>query len=260
MSAPARRPGLSACIITFNEEDRIRDCIASVDFCDEVLVVDSHSTDCTREVAARCGARVIERDWPGYAAQKAFAVGAARHDWVLCLDADERLDRRLRWEIIRLRDAGFPGHAGWRMRRLSHYLGDWIRHGVWRPDWNLRLFDRRRGRWVGEVLHEKVVVDGSVGRLRGELLHYPYRSLAEHLATMERYTSLMARGLHARGKRAHAARLVLNPTWRFLKSYLFKMGFLDGWRGLVVAYLAAHYVRLKYLKLLALQRAGEEIG
>ncbi|MBL8862114.1 MAG: glycosyltransferase family 2 protein [Planctomycetes bacterium] len=251
------RPRISACIIAMNEEDRLSDCLASLDFCDEALVVDSHSRDRTREVAAAAGARVIERDWPGHVAQKEFAIRAAAHDWVLCVDADERISARLRAEILALRDAGFPRHAGWRFPRLSSYLGRWMRRGGWYPDHQLRLFDRRRGRWGGDNPHDRVILEGPAGMLSGDLLHHPYRSFAEHLATIDKYTTIMAEGLHARGKRAHALHLVLGPAARFVRFYFLRLGFLEGWRGLLQACLAAHYGRLKYAKLLVLQHAAE---
>ncbi|MEE8466960.1 MAG: glycosyltransferase family 2 protein, partial [Planctomycetota bacterium] len=171
MSAKPDVVGLSACIITLDEEDRIQDCIASLDFCDEVLVVDSHSSDGTRALAESLGARVIERDWPGHVAQKEFTVRQAQHDWVLCVDADERVSPALAEELVALKAAGFPARAGWRMPRCSRYLGRWIRHGTWYPDLQLRLFDRRRGYWGGEDPHDRVELDGSVGRLTGDLLH-----------------------------------------------------------------------------------------
>ncbi len=245
---------LAACVIAMDEEDRLVACLESLAFCDEIVVVDSHSTDRTREVAAEHGARVIERDWPGFGAQKAFAVASAGCDWVLCLDADERVSDELRREIEALRAAGFPGHAAWRMPRCSRYLGRWIRHGTWYPDLQLRLFDRRRGAWAERAVHEEVEVQGSVGRLSGDLLHEPYRNLSEHLATIDRYTTLAAKAAHERGRRARIANLLVNPAWRFWRFYLLRAGFLEGWRGLVLAFLAAHYVRLKYAKLMALNR------
>jgi len=253
-SEPTR---LSACIISFNEEDRIEACIASLDFCDEVIVVDSHSVDRTRELAAASGARVIERDWPGYVKQKEFTIRQAENEWVLCVDADERISDELRAEIVALQSAGFPGKTGWRMPRMSRYLGQWIRHGSWYPDRQLRLFDRRRGYWGGHDPHDRVELEGEIGRLSGDLLHDPYRSLSEQLTTIDKYTTTMAEGLHARGKRASILKLFVNPAVRFLRSYILKAGFLEGWRGLVMAFLEAHYARLKYTKLLIMQRARE---
>jgi glycosyltransferase involved in cell wall biosynthesis len=249
------RPPLSACIIAMDEADRIGDCLDSLAFCDEIVVVDSHSTDRTRETAVEHGARVIERDWPGHVAQKEFTIREATHDWVLCVDADERISPELRDEIVALRNAGFPDRAGWRFPRLSNYLGTWVRFGTWYPDRQLRLFDRRRGHWGGHDPHDRVELEGEVGALAGDLLHFPYRTREEHLRTIDSYTTTMARGLHARGKRAHPWNLVINPATRFVRFYFLKRGFLLGARGFDLAILAARYVRLKYSKLLELQRS-----
>ncbi len=252
------RPLVSACIITFNEADRLADCIRSVQWCDEILVVDSHSTDRTRELAAELGAWVIERDWPGHVAQKEFAIRAAKHDWVLCVDADERISPELRREVMALRDAGFPGAVGWKMPRMSCYLGKWIRHGTWYPDLSLRLFDRRHGRWGGMDPHDRVELAGAPGRLRHHLVHHPYRSFAEHLQTIDRYTTIMAHQMHQRGRRARLADVALRPPFAFLRFYWFKLGVIDGWRGLLLAYLHAHYTRMKYAKLLVLARTVDK--
>jgi glycosyltransferase involved in cell wall biosynthesis len=241
--------GLSACIITFNEADRIAECLRSVSFCDEIIVVDSRSTDATRELAATLGACVIERDWPGYRSQKQFAVEAARHEWVLCLDADERVSAPLRAEIEALRRTGFAGAAGWSLPRITDYFGRFLRHGNAYPDRLVRLFDRRRGGWRGYEIHENTRVEGRVRRLRGPLEHYPYRSLADHQARMQRYAELMAQALYAHGRRCGLTPVLLNPQWRFLRGYVLRLGFLDGWRGLVFALIEANYVRRKYLAL-----------
>ncbi|HEX5209797.1 MAG TPA: glycosyltransferase family 2 protein [Steroidobacteraceae bacterium] len=245
----ATRTGLSACIITYNEADRIDDCLRSVGFCDEVLVVDSHSTDATRERAAARGARVIERDWPGYRSQKQFAVEAAHNDWVLCLDADERVSDELRAEIESWRRRGFGGFAGWSVPRITEYFGRFLRHGNAYPDRLIRLFDRRHGGWVGREIHENTRVQGPVGRLKGHLEHYAYRSLTDHLSRMQRYADLMGQALYESGKRCGLAKVLLNPQWRFLRGYLLRLGFLDGWRGLVFALVESSYVRRKYLSL-----------
>ena len=240
---------LSACIITYNEADRIEACLRSVSFCDELIVVDSHSSDATRTLAAALGARVIERDWPGYRSQKQFAVDAAANDWVLCLDADERVTPELRAEIETLRTGDFADHAGWSVPRITEYFGRFLRHGNAYPDRLIRLFDRRRGGWIGEEIHENTRVRGPVGRLRGQLQHYSYRSLGDHQARMARYADLMARALYARGRRCGLATILVNPQWRFLRGYFLRLGLLDGWRGLVFALVEANYVRRKYLQL-----------
>jgi glycosyltransferase involved in cell wall biosynthesis len=252
------RPCLSACIVAMDEEERIEACLDALAFCDEIVLVDSHSSDRTRALAAAKGARVIERDWPGHVAQKEFAVRTAQHDWVLCVDADERVSPELARELATLRERGFPVHAGWRFPRLTHWFGTPIRRGTWYPDRQLRLFDRRRGLWGGNDPHDRVELAGSVGELSGELLHFPYRTLREHLETIDRYTTIMARGKQERGERASVLDLCLRPPVRFLRFYVLKGGFLLGWKGFFLAALAAHYVRLKYAKLLLLQR-GERI-
>lgn len=249
------RVPLSACIITFNEADRIDACLASVDFCEDIVVVDSGSTDDTRERAAAHGARVLVRPFDGFRSQKAFAVAQARHDWVLCLDADERVDADLRASIEAARARGFNDAAGYRFARLSEYFGRFLRHGNAYPDRVLRLFDRRRGGWRGErEIHEAVSVDGPVHTLAGNLEHHPYRSLAEQLAKQERYAQMMADHLHARGKRASLTKILVNPWWRFVRGYLLRGGFLDGWRGLLYALVRVEYVRRKFLKLWLLER------
>jgi glycosyltransferase involved in cell wall biosynthesis len=252
---------LSCCIIAMDEEDRLGACLDSVAFCDEVVVVDSHSRDKTRELAGARGARVIERDWPGHVAQKAFAVGAATNDWVLCVDADERITPALRAEIEALRARGFPGHAAFDFPRLTNYLGTWVRHGTWYPDRQLRLFDRRRAHWGGHDPHDRVELDAGAtrGALAGDLEHHPYRTLAEHLGTIDSYTTIMARGLFARGRRTRTLDLLLRPWVRFVRFYVLKRGFLLGRKGLVLALLAGHYVRLKYVKLALLER-GEPLA
>lgn len=259
MSATPDRPRLSACIITFNEADRINACLDSLAFCDEIIVVDSGSTDDTRERATAKGARVFERAFTGYRAQKDFAVSAASHDWVLCLDADERVTPRLRASIEGVRDAGFADAAGYRCARLTAYFGAPLRHGNAYPDRVLRLFDRRRGGWRGErEIHEHASVDGTIATLAGDLGHDAYRSLADQLARLERYACLMAEHMHARGRHARIVNILVNPFWRFLRGYLLRAGFLDGWRGLVYASVEANYVRQKFIKLWLLEH-GQRI-
>lgn len=251
---PKQRYGISACLIVMNEADRIVDCLASLDFCDEIVVVDSHSTDTTRELATAAGARVIERDWAGHRAQKQFAVDQATHNWILALDADERLSAELRQEIIDLQERDFVGADGWSMPRLSHHLGKWIRHGSWYPNRQLRLFDRRRGVWGGVDPHDRWEMQGTAGRLRGDLLHIPYRSFDEHLQTLATYASISAARMHEEGKRANLLDLLLRPPLRFLRGFILKRGFLLGWRGLVLAGLDAKSVWLKYRRLMLIAR------
>lgn len=245
---------ISACVITLEEADRIGECLRSLAFCEEIIVVDSGSADATCRIAESLGARVLVRAFDGYRSQKDFAVGCAAHDWVLCLDADERVDPALRASILAARDGGFAGAAGYRFNRLSDYFGRFLRHGNAYPDRVLRLFDRRRGGWRGSrQIHEAASVDGPVHTLAGHLLHFPYRSLEQQLAKTQRYALMMAQHEFARGKRASWAKLVLSPGWRFWRGYVFRLGFADGWRGLVYAYVRANYVRQKAIMLWLLQ-------
>lgn len=255
------RPRLSACVITLNEADRIAACLDSLAFCDDVVVVDSGSTDATRAIAAARGARVIEHAFEGFRAQKDFAVSQVRHDWVLCLDADERVTPVLRASIEAARDAGFAGAAGCRFARSTEYFGAFLRHGNAYPDRVLRLFDRRRGGWrAGREIHEHAVVDGNVTTLAGDLEHVAYRSLDDQLARYRRYAAMMATHMHAHGRRARLRNLVVNPAWRFLRGYVLRTGFLDGWRGFLFACMEADYVREKFARLWLLQHAAPGAG
>ncbi len=259
MSARPDRTALSACIITFNEADRIEACIDSLAFCDEVLVVDSGSTDDTRQRARAKGARVLEHAFDGYRAQKAFAVAAARHDWVLCLDADERVTAPLRISIEHARERAFKAATGYRFARLTRYFGAPLHHGNAYPDRVMRLFDRRRGGWRGDrEIHEHASVDGRVATLAGDLDHDAYRTLGDQLARLERYARMMAAHMHTHGRRARIGNILLNPAWRFVRGYVLRRGFLDGWRGLVYASIEANYVRQKFIKLWLLQH-GQRI-
>jgi glycosyltransferase involved in cell wall biosynthesis len=218
-------------------------------------VVDSGSGDDTVAIAETHGARVLQRAFDGFRSQKQYAVEQARNDWVLCLDADERISPPLRAAIEAARDGGFAGAAGYRFARLSDYFGRFLRHGNAYPDRVLRLFDRRRGGWRGKrEIHEAASVDGPVRLLPGDVIHYPYRSLEQQLAKTQRYARMMAEHDFARGKRASLGKLVLAPAWRFWRGYLLRGGFLDGWHGLVYAYVRANYVRQKTVMLWLMQK------
>lgn len=246
------RPGLSVCVMAMNEASKIGDCLRSVDFADELVVVDSHSTDRTRDVAAALGARVIERDWPGWIAQNNFAVAQASHEWVLTIDADERVSPELRASILRAIDQ--PGEAvGFTLPRVTRYLGRWIRHGGWYPDRKVRLFRRGRGRFEGTDPHPRGRVDGPVADLDGDLLHYSYDDLADHLRTIDRFTGVAARAKLAHGGRAALSDLTLRPFGKFVRMYVLKQGFRDGLPGFVVAITGAFYVFMKYAKLWEMQ-------
>ena len=244
---------LSLCVITRDAAAQLADCLASASFAGEIVVVDSGSRDDTVEIARRSGARVIAHDWAGFGAQKNFAVGNARHDWVLCLDADERLTPELRASIeAAMRAPAEHRAAAYAMARRNRFLGVWLRHGEGYPDWNTRLFDRRRARWTEDPVHEHVVADGAVARLAGDLLHESAESLEAYLAKQNRYTSLQAQAMHARGERAGMARLVLSPLVRFVRFYVVKLGFLDGAAGFAHITIGCFNSFAKYAKLRAL--------
>ncbi len=238
---------ISATIIALNEQRNIARAIRSVEFCDETLVVDSGSTDRTVKVAESLGARVLTNDWPGYAAQKNFAADAARNDWILSLDADEAVSPELGSEIRRIED-GVMQVSGYDFPRLARYCGRWIRHSGWYPDRKIRLYRRDLGRWTGPHVHESVILDGPVGHLDGNLLHYTCDTLDQHLQNVERYTDLAAREIRASGRSAPIWRGVMGAGHSFLKSYFLQCGFLDGRQGLTIARMAARYVYLKYSK------------
>lgn len=238
---------ISATIIALNEERNIARAIESLRCCEEILVVDSGSTDRTCEVARLHGARVIEAGWLGYAAQKNYAAGLASHDWILSIDADEALSEGLEAEIWRLKKSG-PQADAYEFARLARYLGRWILHSGWYPDYKVRLYHREKAEWVGEFVHESVRATGSVGRLEGNLLHFTCESLTEHVKTMNAYTTLAAREIAARRIRISWARLLLDPPFTFFRAYIVKRGFQDGLEGFIIAYMAATYNFLKYAK------------
>jgi glycosyltransferase involved in cell wall biosynthesis len=238
---------VTATVITFNEAANIEAALASLGFADEIVVVDSESTDDTVAIARRFTDKVFVRPWPGYIAQKNFAAEQASHDWIFSLDADERVSPPLADEI-----RGLPAEdavAGYRIPRVTFHLGRWLRSTDWYPDHQLRLYDRRRGRWAGRHVHESVRADGTVARLSGEILHYAYRDLSHHLQTMDRYTTLAARQLFEDGRRAGWWDLALHPPAAFLRNYLLRGGFRDGVPGLIVSAMNARYVGLKLAKL-----------
>jgi glycosyltransferase involved in cell wall biosynthesis len=249
---------ITARVNTFNEEDNIAAALESVAWADEILVVDSFSTDRTVAIARRYTDRVVQHAFANYGAQHNYADSLCSHDWVLSLDADERVTPELAGAIQRLRAAG-TDHDGFRFARLTWYLGRWIRHSGWYPNWQTRLYRRAVTRWEGE-LHERACIDGRVGQLAGDLLHFTRRSLHEHIEVMNRYTDTAAAVRFRDGRRLSTWALALTPPAVFCRSYLLKQGFRDGWQGVVIAYLAAAYVHLKQAKLMERQRLGQDRG
>ena len=251
MAATMTTP-LSVVIISQDAEAVLEPCLASAAFADEILVVDSGSSDRTLAIAARFGARIIHQPWLGFGPQKQFAVEQAAHPWVLCLDSDERVSDPLR-ESIRQALAA-PACMAWRMPRRNRFMGRWLRHGEGYPDRSLRLFHRDHARWSDDPVHEKVEADGPVGDLAGDLLHESQQSLAHYLDKQERYTDLLAARLARSGRRPGLWRLLLSPGARFIKFYLLRLGFLDGLPGLVHIAIGCRNSLRKYAKARAIIR------
>jgi len=248
---------ISVCIITLNEEDNIRAACESVSWADEIIVVDSGSTDRTSELAAQCGARVLENAWPGFSAQKQFAAEQAAHEWIFSLDADERVSEELRASITNLFSQTDGDLAdGYLISRRAFYMGRWIRGGGWYPDRQLRLYRKSMGRWEGAHIHESVRMksDARVERLRGDLLHYTVRNAAEHQRMIgERYAPLGARKMFEQGRRTSPLKIATIGPATFVRNYIFKAGFRDGFAGLSIASFSAHHAFLKHLQLWELQ-------
>lgn len=252
---------ITATIITFNEAENIRAACESVSWADEILVVDSESTDQTREIATNCGARVINRVWPGFALQKQFAADAAQHDWIFSLDADEIVSPELRASITTLRQREEDTLAdGYHINRRSFYLGRWIRGGGWYPDAQLRLYRKKKGSWSGAYIHESVKINegARVESLPGDILHYSVRNAAHHHHMIgERYAPLAARQMYEAGRRTTPLKLVAAAPSAFLRSYILKGGFRDGIPGLSIASFAAHHAFLKHILLWEMQNKKE---
>lgn len=245
---------VSAVIPTLNEANQIADCIRAVTWVDEVIVADGGSSDETTRAAAAAGATVLRGSWETIAAQRNAAIAAARHDWVLAIDADERVGPELAAEIRATVAA--PAHRAYAVRRANVYLGRTMRFAGWGDDWVVRLFQRDR-RYVERRVHEHLERDADVGRLLSPLVHVPYRDLSHHLEKLDRYATWAAADLADRGRHAHLADLLIRPPARFVRMYLLQLGLLDGWRGAVLCGLAAVSVFLKYVRLWELQRRAD---
>ncbi|MFQ5520256.1 MAG: glycosyltransferase family 2 protein [Candidatus Methylomirabilia bacterium] len=250
---------LSVTVITWNEEERLRACLESVAWAHEIVVVDAESADKSVEIAREFTDRIWIRPWPGFAAQKNFALDQTSGEWVLSVDADERVTPELREEIERAAAPDGPA-VGYAVPRKNILWGVWLRHGGLYPDWQVRLFRRGRGRFIDYPVHESVTVQGPVGRLVQPLLHESYRSLEEFVTRANRYSTLAALEWRTRGGRVSVPDLILRPAVRFFSMYLLRRGFLDGWRGLVIATLYAQYVFLRTAKVWEWQRGQGRQG
>lgn len=246
-----RPDSLTVVIVARNEARNIADCVASAAFADEVLVLDSGSVDGTVELASKAGARVIQTEWPGYGPQVARGFREARGDWVLSLDADERITPTLRAEVLAAVKAGT--HEGYRIPRLSEFCGRFIHHGGWRPDHTLRLGRRSKSGFTDHFLHAHMTVDGSVGELKSDIIHFSYPDIHDVLEKLDRYSTGHARDMQARGKRGGVGKAVVHGLFAFVRTYVLRAGFLDGQHGLMLAIYNAEYTYYKYVKLAFLQ-------
>ena len=251
---------LSVTIITFNEEKHIDRCLRSVKgVADEVVVVDSLSTDKTKEICLAHSVVFIEQRFLGYVEQKNFALSKASHDHVLSLDADEALSDELAASVTREKEKGFAAD-GYTMNRFNYYCGKWIRHGTYYPDRKLRLLDLNKGKWGGQNPHDKIIMQESatINHLQGDLLHYTYQTIEQHANQMEKFSAIAAKALFDKGGKPSYFKMVINPAWAFIKGYLLKLGFLDGAEGFRIARFTARQSYLKYVKLIHLHREAKK--
>ncbi len=247
------RPQLSAVIITLDAEHHLEACLQSLDFVDEILIVDAGSRDKTRELAQRFGARFEFHAWSGFGPQKRYAVNLASHDWVLCVDADERVSGELAEKILAVMQQ--PQASAYQLARSNFFLGTYLRHGEGYPDWSLRLFDRRNAQWSDDSVHEKVIAKHHIARIHGAaLLHHSADDLSTYMEKQNRYTTLQAAALHAGGAAPGLLRMLVSPLIRFIKFYIFRAGFLDGRAGLIHISIGCFNSFIKYAKLFALKR------
>jgi len=246
---------ISAVIITFNEEDRLPDALASLEgVADEIVVVDSYSSDRTLAIARAAQARVWQNRFEDYGQQKNFAMAKAGHEWILNLDADERVSPELKRAIVGLKEGSAPADAAaFAIKRKTFYLDRWIRYSGWYPDRKIRLFKKSVAAWKGRI-HERLEVRGDIANLPGDILHFTYRDIGDHVRRLERYSSFQAEEIVRQNKKCLRLRLLLLPPVTFLRHFIWKLGFLDGFPGLVIATVSSWGTALKYLKAMAMKR------
>lgn len=250
----------SVVIITYNEEKNIGRCLQSVQgFADEIVVVDSYSTDATKTICLSYGVRLIEHAFEGYIEQKNYALGQAANDYVLSLDADEAIDSVLKQNLLNEKQKGFP-HDAYEMNRCNYFCGRWIKHGSWYPDRKTRLTNRQKAKWGGTNPHDKIIIQppASLKWLKGDILHYTYYTLEELAAQTNRFTTIQARAMFNQNKKSGYFKLYLSPLVAFVSSYFIKLGFLDGYDGFIIACSVSYNTMLKYAKLMHLRRNAQK--
>jgi len=248
------RDKISACVIAFNEERKIRRCLQSLTWCDEIIVVDSFSTDRTLEICREFTDRVYQHEWLGYVGQRNLVREMSNYPWILFLDSDEEVSPALRDEILAEFEQGTNDYVGYEFPRLVYYLGRWIRHGEWYPDVKLRLFKKEFGRTEGQEPHDRVSVNGAVKRLKNPVWHYTYDDITDHVNTLNRFSSIGAQQKFVHESPFRWTDLFLRPMFRFIKGYILRRGFLDGSHGFVIALMSAYGAYLKYAKLWEMYR------
>lgn len=246
---------ISVVIIAFNEEDRLEATIKSCkELADEIVVVDSYSTDKTAKIAESNGAKVIQNVFDNYGAQKNFAMQQAKYSWILNLDADERVSEKLKTEILGLKEKGTGDFTAYKIKRKTSYLGRWIRHSGWYPDKKIRLFKKDNSRWEGRI-HERLIVDGKVSsELNGDILHFTYRDISDHINRLNRYSKMQAEDIVKKGKKLLYLRAIILPPITFIRFYIWKTGILDGFPGFLIALISSWSTAMKYIKSIELKR------
>lgn len=243
-------PPVSAAVITFNEEKKIADCLKSLSWTGEIVVVDSNSEDKTAEIASAHKAKVITHEWQGHVKQKNFALENVSNEWVICLDADERISRELKNEILeKLESPGSAGVDGYEMPRKVFYINRWVKHCGWYPARKLRLVKKSKAHWGGDDPHDKLIVDGNVGRLSGDIYHLSFDTVYDHFKTIDHFTQVGAEVAHRAGKRSGPIDVTIRPLFTFFKMFFLKRGFLDGWAGFILCALSAFHTFTKYDRL-----------
>lgn len=247
---------ISAAIITYNEEKNIQRCLESLqDIADEIVVVDSLSTDATKAICAKFNVQFIEQKFLGYIEQKNFAITQTKHDFVLSLDADEALDETLKQSILQVKQQGLQADS-YKMNRCTSFCGRWIKHGTWYPDKKIRLFNKQKAKWAGVNPHDSIetIASSTCEFIKGDILHYSYNNLEEVIAQANKFTTIQAEAMYAKGRRASVLNLIVNPAIAFISGYVFKAGFLDGTDGFILAKTIAYQTMLKYAKLMHIQK------
>ena len=247
---------ISVTIITYNEEKNIRRCLESVKaIADEIIVIDSLSTDSTKAICETFGVTFIEQEFLGYIEQKNFAIQKANYDFILSIDADEALDKTLQQSILKIKQQGLQSDS-YKMNRCTNFCGKWIKHGTWYPDRKVRLFNKHKTKWAGVNPHDTTesLPNTTQQFLQGDILHYSYNTLEEVIAQANKFTSIQAEAMYAQGKRASSINLFINPAVAFINGYILKAGFLDGFDGYILAKTIAYQTMMKYAKLLHLQK------